>query len=170
MKFEIVNRFTGAVQVTSEIECAEDASYGVKLGMAVKWAIENGAYLADANLARANLAGANLAGAKLADAKLSGANLAGAKLSGAKWRDGITIKQVPLQLSVLAYPVTILDAHMQVGCELHPFDEWAAFDNARIAQMDGVKARRFWSQWKEPLLAMCKQRTASKTSSETDAA
>jgi hypothetical protein len=93
MKFEIKNRFTGAVQITAEIECADDASYSVKLGLAVKWAVKAdadlaganlaGADLADANLAGADLADANLAGAYLADANLADANLAGANLAGA---------------------------------------------------------------------------------------
>ena len=92
MKFEIKNRFTGAVQVTAEIECAEDESVSVKLGLAVKWAISASADLAGANLARANLARANLADAYLARADLSGAylaraNLARANLSGANLAD-----------------------------------------------------------------------------------
>ena len=69
IKFDVLNRFTGAVQFTAEIECDEGASVSVKLGLAVRWAVKAGA-----NLARANLAGADLAGADLA-----GANLAGAK-------------------------------------------------------------------------------------------
>ena len=94
MKFDVFNRFTGAVQFTAEIECAEDESFSIKLGLAVKWAIKAranlaganlaGAYLAEACLARAYLAEANLAGAYLAGANLAGANLAGANLAGAK--------------------------------------------------------------------------------------
>jgi hypothetical protein len=83
MKFEIKNRFTGAVQLTAEIDCAEDESVSIKLGLAVKWAISADANLAGANLAGANLAGADLAGANLADANLAGADLAGADLAGA---------------------------------------------------------------------------------------
>jgi hypothetical protein len=108
IKFDVMNRFSGAVQFTAELECSEDESYSVKLGLAVKWALKAranlagaylaganlaGAYLADAdlaranladaNLARANLAGANLADADLADANLAGAYLAGANLAGA---------------------------------------------------------------------------------------
>ena len=104
MKFEIKNRFSGAVQFECELtaEIAEK-SYSVRLGFAVKKAIEaradledaylaradlEDAYLARADLARANLedaylAGAYLAGAYLADANLAGANLAGAYLADA---------------------------------------------------------------------------------------
>jgi hypothetical protein len=83
IKFDVLNRFTGAVQFTAEIECDEGASVSVKLGLAVRWAVKARANLADANLARAHLAGAYLAGAYLAGANLAGANLAGANLAGA---------------------------------------------------------------------------------------
>jgi hypothetical protein len=118
-----------------------------------------GAYLAGANLAGANLAGAylagaNLAGANLAGAYLAGACLAGAYLAGAKWRDGITISREPLQLFGLAYSVHILDAHMQIGCELHALDAWRDFDDARIVEMDGKTALKFWRAHKAALLAL----------------
>jgi hypothetical protein len=88
MKFDILNRFTGAVQFTAEISCAEDVLPSVKLGLAVQWAIKRGSYLSDANLSGAylrdaNLRDANLSGANLSGAYLSGANLSGANLSGA---------------------------------------------------------------------------------------
>ncbi len=70
IKFDVLNRFTGAVQFTAEIECDEGASVSVKLGLAVRWAVKARANLADANLARAHLAGAYLAGANLAGADL----------------------------------------------------------------------------------------------------
>lgn len=40
IKFDVLNRFTGAVQFTAEIECDADASMSVKLGLAVKWAVK----------------------------------------------------------------------------------------------------------------------------------
>ena len=120
-----------------------------------------GANLADANLARADLAGANLAGADLAGADLAGANLAradlaGAYLAGAKWRDGVVISKTPIQLYGLHWVVTILDAHMQIGCELHSLAEWAAFDDARIVAMDGRDALRFWRDHKDALLSLAR--------------
>ncbi|HET9285734.1 MAG TPA: pentapeptide repeat-containing protein [Candidatus Angelobacter sp.] len=88
MKFDVLNRFSGKVQFTAEIKCDQSASHSLKLGLAVKWAIQTNANLADVNLAdvnlaRANLANANLADANLADANLADANLAGAYLAGA---------------------------------------------------------------------------------------
>ena len=196
IKFDVHNRYSGAVQFTAEIECAEDAPRSVKLGLAVRWAVRAGANLAGANLAgayltRANLTGANLVGADLigayltranltganlteaylagADLKganltgayltgayLTGANLTGADLTGAKWRDDITIQKVPLQVCRLTYPVTILDQHMQIGCELHSLADWEAFDDRRIAEMGGVKSSRFWRDHKDALLGLAR--------------
>src|ERR1700758_1697420 len=118
-----------------------------------------GAYLAHANLVGANLAdanlvGANLADANLADAYLADANLAGAKFENTKWRDGVIITRAPIQIAGLHYMVHVLDTHMQIGCELHSLADWVSFDNERIARMDGVAARKFWDQWKTPLLLM----------------
>ena len=93
LKFNVMNRLSGEVQFTAEIDCAEDALPSIKLGLAVKWAIASranlsranlyGANLSGADLSRANLYGADLSGADLSGADLSGANLYGADLSGA---------------------------------------------------------------------------------------
>ena len=117
------------------------------------------ANLIDANLSRANLIGANLIGANLSDANLGGANLGGANLIGAnlsdaKWTSEITISRTPLQLYGLAYPVTILDQHIQIGCQLHSTAEWDAFDDEAIAKMDGCAARRFWKEHKAAIIAL----------------
>ena len=92
----------------------------------------------------------------LEKAVASGANMTGAYLAGAKWRDGIVINKHPIQLFGLNWRVTILDAHMQIGCELHTLADWAAYDDARIAQMDGREALRFWRAHKDVLLGLAK--------------
>jgi len=61
--FDVLNRFSGEVQFTAQIECAADALPSVKLGLAVKWAIKERADLSRANLSGANLSGADLSGA-----------------------------------------------------------------------------------------------------------
>ena len=88
MKFDILNRWNGSVQFTAEINCDETAYKGVKVGLAIKWAITNkkdlrDAVLSDADLRGADLSGADLRGAVLRDAVLSDADLRGADLSGA---------------------------------------------------------------------------------------
>jgi hypothetical protein len=74
---EVRNRWTNRVQFTAEIVCRPDASIGVKLGLAVKWARKS-----DADLRGADLRGADLRGADLRDADLRGADLRGADLRG----------------------------------------------------------------------------------------
>ncbi|QIX21458.1 pentapeptide repeat-containing protein [Agrobacterium pusense] len=96
MKFDILNRFSGEVQFSAEIDCKADDLPSVKLGMAVKVAVKEsanlyganlyGADLRSANLYGANLYGANLYGADLRSANLYGANLYGANLYGADLR------------------------------------------------------------------------------------
>jgi hypothetical protein len=79
---EVRNRWTNRVQFTAEIVCRPDASIGVKLGLAVKWARKS-----DADLRGADLRGADLRGADLRDADLRGADLSGADLRDADLRD-----------------------------------------------------------------------------------
>ena len=50
MQFTILNRFSGEVQITAEIDCDESASHSLKLGLAVKWAVKNKANLSSADL------------------------------------------------------------------------------------------------------------------------
>ena len=88
MKYEIRNRFTGAEQFTAEIDCANDASTSLKIGLSVRWAIKShanlsGADLSGADLSRADLSRADLSDAYLSDAYLSRADLSDANLSRA---------------------------------------------------------------------------------------
>ena len=104
--------------------------------------------------AEGNTIKATVEAAVEARAHLAGAYLADAYLAGAKWRDGITLTRAPLQLYGLRYPVTILDAHMQIGCKLYSLTEWAAFADADIAAMDGKTALTFWRAHKAGILAL----------------
>jgi hypothetical protein len=115
-----------------------------------------GADLSGANLSGANLSGASLRGANLSGADLIGANLSGADLIGADLGQGQKASIPPLFVEGLCWPVMVTDCHIMIGCEVHTTDEWAAFDNERIARMDGCSARLFWGQWKKPLLAMAR--------------
>ncbi|QIG68681.1 pentapeptide repeat-containing protein [Rhizobium phage RHph_TM3_3_14B] len=86
MNFDILNRFTGEVQVTAEIDCDATAIPSVKLGLAVKWAIKEKKDLYGANLYGADLRSANLRSANLRSADLRSANLYGADLRSADLR------------------------------------------------------------------------------------
>ena len=169
IKFHVRNRFTGEVQFTAEIDCSEDDATSAKLGLAVKWALENGAKLTEANLTGANLRGAyleganlewaylrgaNLEGANITGANLIGATLEGASLAGAYLRganlagaNGINdwVKFIQIETYVITYTAEIL----QIGCEQHPIADWRNFDNRRIAKMDGKTALKFWGKYKD---------------------
>ena len=149
----INHRHTGAVLFTHETTDERQAS-GLAMRDALEAAVSARANLSGADLSWADLSGANLSGADLSGANLSVADLSWADLYGAKWRDGITLTRAPLQLFGLAYTVHILDAHMQIGCELHALSEWREFDDARIVAMDGKTALKFWRAHKAALLAL----------------
>ena len=102
MMYKVTNRFTGAVQFTTFIDCAGDANTSIKRGLAVRWALENGANLSGANLNGANLSGANLSGADLRGANLNGANLSGANLNGANL-SGANLSGANLSYADLSY-------------------------------------------------------------------
>ena len=110
--------------------------------------------------AHANLSGANLSDANLSDAYLRGASLSDANLSGASFGEGVTAEQGVLQLIGLRWDVIIFDAHMRIGCQMHPLSDWASFDDRRIAEMDGVHALRFWRQHKSDLLTLAQRGNA----------
>ena len=84
MRFDILNRLTGAIQFTAEIDCKEDESTSIKIGLAVRWAIKSSADLRSADLSYADLSSANLRYADLSYADLRSANLRSANLRSAK--------------------------------------------------------------------------------------
>ena len=111
-----------------------------------------GADLCGADLCGANLCGANLYGANLYGADLCGADLCGANLCGEK----IAIAPVLLQGLNDLWQITISESYMQIGCQRHTPDEWAKFDNDDISNMHPC-ALEFWTNWKKPLLDICKK-------------
>ncbi len=117
------------------------------------------AYLSCADLRDAYLSGAYLSGAYLRGAYLRGAYLRGASF-GASFGEGVTAEQGVLQLLGLRWDVIIFDAHMRIGCQMHPLSDWASFDDRRIAEMDGAHALRFWRQHKSALLTLAQRGNA----------
>ena len=142
-KFDVMNRFSGAVQFTAEIEASEEELCGVKLGLAVIWAVKNGANPSGADLSGADLYRANLYGTNLSGADLSRANLSGANLSGAS---GVNNYVKCIQIE--QYPITYTADILQIGCECHAVADWDDFDDHRIAKMDGKSALKFWRKYK----------------------
>lgn len=138
VRFEVKNRFSGAVQFVAKIECDEGASLSLKLGLAVRWAIKNGANLEFTNLRGAYLEGAYLGGANLEDANLRGAH-------------GVNdyIKSMHLE----EWPISYTATHMQIGCGRHEISEWRHFNDDRILGMDGRRALKFWRKFKDHIFA-----------------
>ena len=130
MKFDIRNLFTGAVQFTAEIDCAEDATTPVKIGLAVKWGFARGASLVGASLVGASLDGARLDGASLDGARLDGARLVGASLVGASL-DGASLDGARLDGASL--DGASLDGASLVGASLVGASlDGASLDGARL--------------------------------------
>ena len=113
-----------------------------------------GANLQGADLRGADLRGANLQGADLWWANLYGANLQGADLQGADLY-GEILNKTPIAITNICYWVLITEGYMRIGCKRCTHEEWEAFSNEEIGDMD-TNALNFWNVWKGPLLAMCR--------------
>ena len=80
ISFDVKNRWSGKIKFTAEIDCKEEESKNIKLGLAVKWAIRNNADLSSADLRYADLRYADLRYANLSYADLRYADLSSADL------------------------------------------------------------------------------------------
>ena len=144
IEFNVFNRFTGKVQFVAKIDCGENAERSIKLGLAVRWALNNGASLSGADLRGASLFNANLRGANLSVANLSGASLFDANLSGAMGE-----RKHIKNLQIEDYSIVYTAESLQIGCKRFPISEWWEFTDDQILTMDGNKALEFWRKWKD---------------------
>ncbi len=101
IKFDVLNRWTGKVQFTADIESPEDAPTSWKLRLAVEWGIKTRANLTDADLTDADLTRANLTRANLTDANLTRADLTRADLQSFKQDLIAEILKLPNELENL---------------------------------------------------------------------
>lgn len=113
MKQEI-KTIHGTLAFTADIDCPESTPQSKRIGMAVKWAVENGA-------------------------NLRGADLGGASLGGVHG-----VNKYIKCIQVDTYPITYTSDTMQIGCEHHTIDGWREFDDERIVEMDGKTALKWW--------------------------
>ena len=139
IEFDILARFSDEVNFTAEIDCAEDAPYSVKLGLAVKWGVEHDADLSNADLSNADLSNADLSNTNLWNTSLRSADL---------WNTNGLNKYVKC-IQVETYAIAYTSEVMQIGCERHNISEWAGFDDKRILEMDGKAALKFWRKYKD---------------------
>ena len=128
MKQEI-KTIHGTLAFTADIDCPESTPQSKRIGMAVKWAVENGAYLRGAYL--------------------YGADLGGADLGGAYLRGVHGVNKYIKCIQVDTYPITYTSDTMQIGCEHHTIDSWREFDDERIVEMDGKTALKWWRRNKD---------------------
>ena len=133
MIHSIHHRHTGAVIFTAEIEADENTSDAVKLGLAVKAAVREGA----------NLTGADLRGA-------TGLN---------HW-----IKCIQVE----GWPITYTSEVIQIGCQRHAIEEWRAFSDLEISEMDKSKALKFWKKWKATIFQIIEMSPARPTKDSSD--
>ena len=138
MQFEIKSRWSGAVIFTADIEADERTSPSIKLGLAVKVAVN----------ARADLSDADLRGADLSDADLNGV-----------WGLNDWIKNIQIE----DWPISYTSEIMQIGCQRHPLDAWRSFSDAEIRAMDDRKALTFWHKWRETIFKIIEMAPAQPT-------
>ena len=171
MKFDILNKFTGKVIFTADIdECAEDELPSIQLGLAVKCAVENHANLSYANLSSADLSSADLRSADLNHADLSYANLSSANLNHAdlysanlnhadlSYADLSAANLNYADLVVILLPiwtVYVQSEYTRIGCKYFKNSEWLSFTDEEIAGMDN-QALEWWNKYKPIIEAAIK--------------
>ena len=154
----IKHRFSGQTLCEFDLESVKQAAEKGKKNL--RGANLCGADLCGADLREADLYGADLRGADLRGADMYEANLRGADLYEANLRgaviDGEKVLKNPIRITCgLKYIVLITDSFMRIGCKRFTHEEWAMFSDDEISKMDRG-ALEFWTQWKIPLLEMCK--------------
>jgi len=183
MRFNIKNRFSGDVQFTAEIEAEEGAATSLKISLAVKWAMKNGANLSfadlryadlhfadlssanlrSADLSFADLSTTNLSFADLSSANLSFADLSSANLSFADLRyanlssadlSSANLSSADLRiLQTNIWTVYIQKENIRIGCKNYAVDEWVDFSDEDISLMD-TKALDWWRGWKPIIMGI----------------
>ena len=81
-----------------------------------------------------------------------GAFLGGEFRGGEFWGEYLTTN--PQTVYGLRWIVYVTPMQMQIGCERHSHEEWKAFRDETINNMD-IDALAFWNEYKAALLALC---------------
>ena len=146
-------------------------------GADFRGAILSGAYLSGADLSdaifiRADLSGADfrgviLKGAYLIGADLKGAYLSGADLKGANLSGTIGNNREIKSVQTCTWSVTYTSDIMQIGCKIHPIDDWWTFTDADISRME-PRALKWWTIWKPILQQIIAAGPATPTNAKRD--
>jgi hypothetical protein len=129
MKFEVKNRHTHAISFIADIKCKKDEPTSIKLGLAIKWAMDNKADLRSTNLSSADLRSANLSFAL---------------------GDNNFVKTIQADKYIITFTKDIIN----IGCEKHTKEEWVNFTDKEIIAMDGKEALIWWKKWKPILITI----------------
>ena len=125
MKYEIKHRFAGTVQFTAEINCDENESDPIKLGLAVKWGLKNKSNLRNADFSNAYLRKADFSNADFSNAYLGNANLSNADFRGANLGDSDHLISGGQRLDGYEFYGQIKDGELWIkaGCRYFSIDE-----------------------------------------------
>ena len=72
-----------------------------------------------------------------------------------------------IAINGLTWPVATDGKQIQIGCQLHTAENWAAFDDDTILRMD-CRALNFWKLFKPTVLAMAEYRKSVYAVKESD--
>ena len=90
------------------------------------------------------------------------ANLRGADLSDANLNGSVgNRKQIKSIFIADEYPITYTFEYMQIGCQRHKIIDWWKFDDKKIIKMDGIRALKFWKEWRDIIKALIEKSPAS---------
>ena len=112
----------------------------------------------DAYIFRSQFKGCTILDCSMGEALLSTVDFTGSTLKNVNWR-GAPINSAPLIIDGIEYPIVALDnGYMHVGCEYNTYEWFWDTDEKHSAQMEGLRARRFWKQNKQWIFDMLKAR------------
>jgi uncharacterized protein YjbI with pentapeptide repeats len=115
-------------------------------------AILEGVNLSHADLSRVDLSHVNLSHVNLSRANLSRAILEGVNLEGVNLWECRGNGQEITSLDLGTWLCTLWKDQLQIGCQRHSLEQWAAFSDQEINAMDG-RAMVWWTENRNQILA-----------------
>ena len=71
-------------------------------------------------------------------------------------------------IQVEGWPITYTSEVIQIGCQRHAIEEWRAFSDLEISEMDKSKALKFWKKWKATIFQIIEMSPARPTKDSSD--
>ena len=101
-------------------------------------------------------------------ADLTLADLRWAYLTGADLRGATGLNHWIKCIQVEDWPITYTSEVIQIGCQRHAIEEWRAFSDLEISEMDKSKALKFWKKWKATIFQIIEMSPARPTKDSSD--